>query len=152
MKMGFCWGIDSNLWIDMHGIDQHLTRVNSLRSNTGYPLPRVTHLDKVNKASMKCPSTCIKWTKQGGYTSLFRLKEKESPRIRLESKSPTVLRLCLVEQNQGFEALLVGAIVSAPWAPASVRYPLPTSLTVIHPPACPATDPQVKVKVSGEYL
>lgn len=56
---------------------------------------------------------------------LFRLKEKESPGIRLESKSPTVLRLCLVEQNLSFEDLLLGAIVSAPWAPASVRYPLP---------------------------
>lgn len=78
---------------------------------------------------------------------LFRLKEKESPGIRQESKSPTVLRLCLGEQNQGFEDLLVGAIVSAPWALAPVRYPLPTSLTVIHPAACPATDPQAKVKV-----
>lgn len=64
---------------------------------------------------------------------LFRLKEKGSPGIRLESKSPIVLRLCLVEQNQGFEDLLVGATVSAPPTPASsVRSPLPASLTVIH--------------------
>lgn len=63
---------------------------------------------------------------------LFRLKEKESPGIRLESKSFTVLIPCLWGGrrggNQDSEDLLVGAIMSAPRAPASVRYPLPTSL------------------------
>ena len=58
--MGFCWMIDSILQIDIHGIDQHLARVNNLHPHTGYLLPRVTHLDKANKANMKHPYLCIK--------------------------------------------------------------------------------------------
>ena len=54
--MGFYWMIDSILQIDIHGIDQHLARVNNFHPHTGYLLPRVTHLDKANKASMKYPN------------------------------------------------------------------------------------------------
>ena len=53
---GVFWMIDSSLQIDIHGIDQHLARVNNLHPNKGYLLPRVTHLDKANKASMKYPN------------------------------------------------------------------------------------------------
>lgn len=47
--------------------------------------------------------------------SLFRLQKNGFPGIRMVSKPPTVLRLCLVEQNRSLEALLVGATVSAAW-------------------------------------
>ena len=57
---GVFWMIDSSLQIDIHGIDQHLARVNNFHPHTGYLLPRVTHLDKANKASMKHPYPCIK--------------------------------------------------------------------------------------------
>lgn len=43
----------------------------------------------------------------------------------MESNSPTVLRLGLVEQNLGFEDLPGGAAVSAAWALGPARYPLP---------------------------
>lgn len=49
----------------------------------------------------------------------------------MESNSPTVLRLGLVEQNLGFEDLPGGAAVSAAWALGPARYPLPPPLTVV---------------------
>lgn len=63
----------------------------------------------------------------------------------MESNSPTVLRLGLVEQNLGFEDLPGGAAVSAAWALGPARYPLPPHLTVV---AWIPTGPYIKVKVS----
>ena len=56
MKTHFERNETSSLQIDIHGIDQHLARVNNFHPHTGYLLPRVTHLDKANKASMKYPN------------------------------------------------------------------------------------------------
>lgn len=66
---------------------------------------------------------------------MFRQRENESPGIRMESNSPTALRLGLVEQNQGFEDLPGGAALSAAWALGPARYPLPPPL--LWPPDFP---------------